>query len=59
MSDKYASRKVIDEDTNFNEDIKEIDFERLPLLDKESSSKLGDRVMGQMSELVSQFYVSN
>ena len=59
MSDKYASRIQINEETNFNEDIKEIDFERLPLLDKESSSKLGDRVMGQMSELVSQFYVSN
>ena len=30
----------------------------LALLDKDSSQKLGDRVMGQMSELVSQFYVS-
>ncbi len=58
MSDKYASRIVIDEETDFNTDIKEIDFNNLPLLDKESSSKLGDRVMGQMSELVSQFYVS-
>ena len=58
MSDKYASRITIDNNTDFNTDIKEIDFENLPLLDKESSSKLGDRVMGQMSELVSQFYVS-
>ena len=31
----------------------------LPLLDRDSSEKLGDRVMGQMSELVSQFYVSD
>ena len=58
MSSKYANRIEIDEETNFNTDIKEIDFENLPLLDKESSSKLGDRVMGQMSELVSQFDVS-
>lgn len=58
MSSKYASRIEINENTDFNADIKEIDFNNLPLLDKESSSKLGDRVMGQMSELVSQFDVS-
>lgn len=58
MSSKYASRIEINENTDFNTDIKEIDFNNLPLLDKESSSKLGDRVMGQMSELVSQFDVS-
>ena len=58
MSDKYANRIIINNETDFNTDIKPIDFENLPLLDKESSSKLGDRVMGQMSELVSQFDVS-
>ena len=36
-----------------------VDFNSLPLLDKDSSQKLGDRVMGQMPELVSQFYVSD
>ena len=36
-----------------------MDFNSLPLLDKDSSRRLGDRVMGQMPELVSQFYVSN
>ena len=59
MSGKYAGRIVIDEENNFSEDIKEVDFDKIPLLDKESSSKLGDRVMGQMSELVSQFEVSS
>ena len=58
MSSKYANRIKINEETDFQTDIKEINFENLPLLDKESSSKLGDRVMGQMSELVSQFEVS-
>lgn len=58
MSEAYASRIAINEETDFNNDIKEIDFDNLPLLDKDSSSKLGDRVMGQMSELVSQFDVS-
>lgn len=58
MSKKYYERIVINEDTNFVEDVEEVDFKRLPLLDKTSSQKLGDRVMGQMPELVSQFYVS-
>ena len=47
------------EENNFITEIKEVDFNSIPLLDKESSSRLGDRVMGQMPELVSQFYVSN
>lgn len=58
-SNSWASRITIEEDSEFTEDIKEVDFSQVPLLDKESSRKLGDRVMGQMSELVSQFYVSN
>ena len=44
---------------NFTEDIKEVDFNKIPLLDKDSSQKLGDRTMGQMAEYVSQYYVSN
>ena len=44
---------------NFTEDIKEVDFTKIPLLDKDSSQKLGDRTMGQNSEYVSQYYVSN
>lgn len=47
------------EDSNFITEIKEVEFNSLPLLDKDSSSRLGDRVMGQMPELVSQFYVSD
>ena len=43
------------EESNFITEISEVDFKTLPLLDKDSSS----RVMGQMPELVSQFYVSS
>ena len=46
-------------DSNFNEDVAPVDFNNLPLLDKNSSIKLGDKVMGQMTDLVSQFEVSN
>lgn len=59
MSKSYAERIEIDSSSDFITDIEEVNFNALPLLDKESSSKLGDRVMGQMSELVSQFEVSN
>ena len=59
MSSKYASRIDINTETDFNKDIKEVDFTKLPLLDKTSSQRLGDRVMGQMSDLVSQYNVSN
>ena len=59
ISKTYSERITVDESTSFEEDIKQVDFDKLPLLDKDSSQKLGDRVMGQMPELVSQFYVSN
>ena len=56
---KYQTRISVDENGDFNNDIKEVDFNQLPLLDKDSSRVLGDRVMGEMSELVSQYNVSN
>ena len=58
-SKSWSERITILEDTSFIEDIPEVDFNKVPLLDKDSSQKLGDRVMGQMSELVSQYYVSD
>lgn len=59
MSKKYASRIIIKEDTDFITDVSQVNINQLPLLDKDSSSKLGDRVMGQMPEMVSQYYVSD
>lgn len=61
-SKAFSQRITITEDTeenNFVSEINEVDFSKLALLDKDSSSRLGDRVMGQMPELVSQFYVSS
>lgn len=55
----YQTRIKIDETGNFTEGIEEVNFNHLPLLDRASSEVLGDRVMGQMSELVSQYSVSN
>ena len=57
MSRKYATRINV-ENGSFTEDIKEVDFNTLAIVDRNSSMKLGDRVMGSMGELVSQFDVS-
>jgi len=54
----YSERITVDEGV-FTEDIAEVDFSKVPLLDKASSEKVGDRIMGQYSEYVSQFYVSD
>lgn len=58
-SKAYLNRITIDESNEFTNDVEAVNFNSLPLLDKDSSSKLGDRVMGQIPELVSQFYVSD
>ena len=58
-SRSYSKRIEINENANFTDEVKSVDFSKLPLLDKDSSQKLGDRVMGQMPEMVSQYYVSD
>ena len=58
-SKAYYKRITINTEGVFSDDVKEVDFNKMPLLDRDSSEKLGDRTMGQMSELVSQFDVSD
>ena len=55
---KYQQLLSISEGV-FTEDIKEVDYNTIPLLDKNSASLLGDRKMGSMVDMVSQFVVSN
>ena len=45
------------EERNFSEDIEEIDYSMIPLLDKASAEILGDRKLGSMVDMVSQFEV--
>lgn len=59
QANKYAKRITIDETTEFTKDVAPVDFGAIPLLDRDSSEKLGDRKMGQMNDLVSQFEVSD
>ena len=47
------------EDGKFSEDISQISFDEIPTLDKDSANYLGDRQMGTLSDMVSQFEYSN
>ncbi len=44
---------------NFAEDIDQVDYNQIPLLDKDSAELLGNRKMGSMVDMVSQFEVSS
>ncbi|SMC53663.1 CvpA family protein [Papillibacter cinnamivorans] len=44
---------------DFTEDVKEISYDKIPMLDKDSAEKLGDRKMGELSDMVSQFEVAD
>lgn len=46
------------EERDFTEDIEEISYNQIPLLDKDSAELLGNRKMGSMVDMVSQFEVS-
>lgn len=43
----------------FADDIKEVSYDKIPILDRESAQNIGNRVMGTMVDMVSQFEVSN
>ena len=44
---------------SFTEDVAQISFEDIPTLDRDSANYLGDRQMGTLSDMVSQFEFSN
>lgn len=47
------------EDGDFAQDVEEISFDKIPMLDKNSAERLGDRKLGELSDMVSQFEVSD
>lgn len=47
------------EERSFTDDIKEVSYDQIPILDSESSKTIGNRVMGTMVDMVSQYEVSN
>ncbi|MCI8485357.1 MAG: CvpA family protein [Lachnospiraceae bacterium] len=55
---KYQELMTVEE-RDFAEDISQVDYNTIPILDKDSASLLGDRKMGSMVDMVSQFEVAN
>ena len=47
------------ETRNFTDDIKEVSYDKIPLLDKDSASIIGTRVMGTRVDMVSQYEVDD
>lgn len=55
-----AYNKLLDVKTSrFEDDIHEVNYTQIPILDKDSASKLAEREMGSMVDMVSQYEVSN
>lgn len=55
---KYQKLLTV-ENGDFATDIKEVGYDKIPLLDKSSAELLGNRKMGSMVDMVSQFEVGN
>lgn len=55
---KYQQLLKVDEG-EFTSDVQELSYDQIPLLDKDSASLLGNRKMGSMVDMVSQFEVDN
>ncbi|MEG2667284.1 MAG: CvpA family protein [Lachnospiraceae bacterium] len=55
---KYQTLLKVEEG-EFTKDIEELSFDQIPLLDRDSATLLGNRKMGSMVEMVSQFEVDN
>lgn len=54
---KYQQLMSVEE-RDFTKDISEVDYNTIPILDKDSAALLGNRKMGSMVDMVSQFEVS-
>ncbi len=57
-ADKYQKLMNVKE-SDFTEDIQQTNYNMIPLLDKDSAELLGNRKMGSMVDMVSQFEVSS
>ena len=55
---RYAS-VLTTEELEFSTDIEEVDYDQIPVIDRESAIILGNRAMGTMSDYISQFEISD
>ena len=57
-SGAYAKLMTV-EPGSFTDEIEEISFDQIPMLDRDSAEKLGDRKLGELADMVSQFEVAD
>ena len=56
---EYQQQLSLDKEADFYKDNETISYQSIPVVDRESAIKLGDRKMGQMVDYVSQFEVND
>lgn len=56
---QYQSQLEVDESADFYQDNATISFNQIPVVDRDSAMRLGDRKMGEIMDYVSQFDVSD
>lgn len=55
-----AYRELLSVETgDFSADVAQVSYSEIPMLDEESAQRLGDRKLGELSDMVSQFEVSD
>lgn len=57
-AERYASI-LKTQDMDFAKDIQEVDYDEIPVIDKDSAELLGNRTLGDIPEYVSQFEISD
>lgn len=56
---KSYAQLLVPETRNFTEDVSEISYDQIPMLDSNSAQMLGSRKLGELSDMVSQFEISS
>ncbi len=56
---KYQAQLNMDESADFFEDNKAVNYQTIPVVDRDSAQRLGDRKMGEIVDYVSQFEVDD
>ncbi len=57
-AERYATLLTTSEE-NFSTDIEEVDYNSIPVIDRDSAALLGNRTMGEIADYVSQFEISD
>lgn len=58
-ADEFKNQLIVDENANFYSDNENVSFNQIPVVDRASATRLGDRKMGEIRDYVSQFDVAS